>query len=140
MPVRGPRPLRTATNLDPVRALVDRQYAQRLSVTRLAKAAGLSRYHFIRAFRQAYGLTPHQYVRERRIDRAKELLVTTPIAVTEICERIGLSSLGSFSRAFRALTGESPAAFRRKRRRSVYIPSCFVRMYRAERPRDRTFG
>jgi AraC-like DNA-binding protein len=99
----------------------------------LAALAGLSTFHFIRAFRAHSGRTPHQYLREKRIERAKELLITTPMPVTEICDAVGFQSLGSFSSLFRRVTGETPAAFRAARRRSVRIPACFVRMYRADR-------
>jgi AraC-like DNA-binding protein len=112
---------------------IDRHYAKPLTVVRLARRAGLSPFHFIRAFRSATGATPHQYLRARRMDRAMHLLATTPMPVTEICEAVGFRSLGSFSTLFRRLTGVSPAAFRASRRRPVYIPSCFVRMYRAGR-------
>jgi transcriptional regulator GlxA family with amidase domain len=86
----------------------------------------------MRAFRAAVGDTPHQYLRQR-LDRAKELLVTTPLPVTEICDQIGFQSLGSFSSLFRRVTAETPAEYRAKRRKNVCIPSCFVRMYRADR-------
>jgi AraC-like DNA-binding protein len=116
-----------------VREYIDRHYARPLTIGRLARLAGLSPYHFIRAFRAHAGQTPHQYLRARRIERAKELLITTPMPVTEICDAVGFQSLGSFSSLFRKLTGETPAAFRAARRRSVRIPTCFVRMYRADR-------
>ena len=116
-----------------VRALIDRHYARELTIAYLARKCGLSPFHFIRAFRKDVGSTPHQYQRARRIERAKELLVTTPLPVTEICDRIGFQSLGSFSSLFRRLTGETPAGYRAERRKAVYIPSCFVRMYRADR-------
>jgi AraC-like DNA-binding protein len=93
----------------------------------------LSTYHFIRAFRAATGQTPHQYLRARRIARAQELLVNTPMPVTEICDAVGFQSLGSFSSVFRKLTGETPARYRGSRRRLPYIPGCYVRMYRADR-------
>ena len=72
-------------------------------------------------------------MRTKRLDRARELLVTTPMPITEICVQVGFQSLGSFSSLFRRTTGETPAAFRAKRRKNVYIPGCFVRMYRADR-------
>jgi AraC-like DNA-binding protein len=122
-----------APAIDAVRAFIDRHYAKPLTVTRLAQRAGLSPFHFIRAFRAAAGQTPHQYLRAKRIERAKELLVTTPLPVTEICDQIGFHSLGSFSSLFRRVTGETPAAYRAQRRKNVYIPGCFVRMYRAGR-------
>jgi AraC-like DNA-binding protein len=122
-----------AADLRHIRDFIDRHYAKPLTVDRLAGRCALSPYHFIRAFRAAFGVTPHQYLRARRLDRAKELLVTTPLPVTEICDQIGFQSLGSFSSLFRRITGETPAEYRDKRRKNVYIPGCFVRMYRADR-------
>lgn len=115
---------------------MDRDFARAMTVEALAKQARLSRAHFIRAFAHATGQTPHQYLRARRIARAMELLVTTPMPVTEICHVIGFQSLGSFSATFRKLTGETPAGWRARRRRAAYIPGCFVRMYRADRSRQ----
>lgn len=117
---------------DKVREFIDRNLSGSLTVRRLGRVCGLSEFHFIRAFRAATGQTPHQYVRARRIDRARELLVTTPLPVTEICEAVGFQSLGSFSAVFRRLTGESPSAYRARRRRTPYIPACFIRMFRAD--------
>ena len=122
-----------AVDLSAIREFIDRHYARPLTIDRLAARAGLSPFHFIRAFRAAFGQTPHQYLRAKRIERAQELLVTTPLPVTEICDQIGFTSLGSFSSLFRRVTGETPAAYRAARRKSVRIPSCFVRMYRADR-------
>jgi AraC-like DNA-binding protein len=121
-----------APALDRVREYIDHHYKKPLTVERLADLAGLSTFHFIRAFRAAFGETPHQYLRARRLERAKELLVTTAYPVTEICDQIGFQSLGSFSSLFRRLTGETPAEYRARRRKNVYIPTCFIRMYRAE--------
>ena len=122
----------TTAALAAVREYIDRHYAEALTIDDLADRAGLSSFHFIRAFRAAFDATPHQYLRARRLDRAKELLVTTAYPVTEICDQIGFQSLGSFSSLFRRLTGEPPAEYRAKRRKSVYIPTCFIRMYRAD--------
>jgi transcriptional regulator GlxA family with amidase domain len=124
---------RRPENLDEIRTYIDRHFASELTVARLAALARLSRFHFIRSFRTATGMTPHQYVRARRIERAQELLVTTPLPVTEICDAVGFQSLGSFSATFRRVTGESPGAYRAARRKSPYIPACFVRMYRADK-------
>jgi AraC-like DNA-binding protein len=116
-----------------VRVYIDKRFAEPLTIDRLALIAGLSPFHFIRAFRTEVGQTPHQYVRQRRIDRACELLVTTPLSVTDICDATGFQSLGSFSSLFKRVVGETPAQYRARRRRDVYIPGCFVRMYRVER-------
>ena len=118
--------------IEKVREFVDGNLSRPLTVRRLGRGCGRSEFHFIRAFRAATGQTPHQYVRSRRIDRARELLVTTPLPVTEICEAVGFKSLGSFSTVFRRLTGESPSAYRARRRRTPYIPACFIRMFRAD--------
>ena len=122
-----------ASSLPAIRAYVDRHYAKQLTVPHLAKLAGLSRFHFIRAFRAEAGMTPHQYLRDRRIARARELLVTTPLPVTEICDAVGFQSLGSFCALFKRLTGEAPVSYRAARRKSARIPDCFIRMYRVER-------
>ena len=124
---------RAASELLKVREFIDRDYAKALTIDALAGRARLSPFHFIRAFRAAFGQTPHQYLRAKRVERAKELLVTTPLPVTEICDRVGFQSLGSFCTFFRRVTGETPAEFRSKRRKNVYIPSCFIRMHRADR-------
>jgi AraC-like DNA-binding protein len=115
-----------------VREHIDRHYAKPLTIAELAGQAGISRFHFIRAFRAAVGATPHRYLRGRRIERAAELLVTTGIPITEVCDRVGFQSLGSFSSLFKKATGETPSAYRAKRRQRVYVPSCFIRMYRAD--------
>ena len=119
--------------LDVIRDYIDRNYAKRLSIAALARRARLSRFHFIRTFRAATGLTPHQYVRERRLERARHLLSRTPMPVTDVCQAVGFTSLGSFSTLFRRATDLSPIAFRASTRRPVYIPGCFMRMYRIGR-------
>jgi AraC-like DNA-binding protein len=133
-PATGGRAPATArrTDLTRVREHIDRHFVRALTIDELSALAGLSPFHFIRAFRAETGQTPHRYLRSRRLERAKELLVTTPAPVTEICAAVGFQSLGSFSALFRRETGESPVRYRAKRRRPLYIPSCFVRMYRAE--------
>jgi len=112
---------------------IERHYAEPLTIAALARRAGLSPFHFIRVFRASTGMTPHQYVRERRLARARHLLSTTTMPVTEVCEAIGFTSLGSFSALFHRSTGQSPVAYRASERRPAYIPGCFVRMYRLGR-------
>ena len=116
-----------------IKEFIDRNYAKPLTVAALARRARLSPFHFIRTFRAAVGMTPHQYVRERRLERARHLLSTTSMPVTEVCQAVGFTSLGSFSTLFRRATGQSPNAFRAAKRRPVYIPGCFARMYRLGR-------
>src|SRR5215207_8897941 len=94
------------------RDLIDRDYAEPLDLDAMAGAAGYSRFHFARAFTAAYGETPRSYLTRRRIERAKTLLRTVNLSVTEICLLVGFESLGSFSSRFRSLVGESPTAYR----------------------------
>jgi AraC-like DNA-binding protein len=112
------------------RDLADRDYAEPLHLDRLAREAGLSKYHFLRLFKSAYGLTPAEYVSQRRIERAQDLLRATNLTVTEVCTMVGFSSLGSFSTRFRALVGESPSDFQRRYAGGApHIPGCFVFMW-----------
>jgi AraC-like DNA-binding protein len=106
--------------------LMDRDYASPLGIDDLAKAACCSRYHFVRSFRAAYGETPGRYLTMRRIERAKDLLRSANLTVTEICMLVGFSSLGSFSSRFTALVGMSPTQYRAAHPTSAPIPGCFL--------------
>jgi len=83
-----------------------------VTVASLAKASRLSRSQFILRYRAAFGDTPYQTRIRARLDRARWLLATTQLNVTEVCMAVGFSSLGSFSRLFRTRCGESPVQFR----------------------------
>ena len=85
--------------------LVDRSYAEPLDVLALARHAHMSPAHFARQFKEAFGESPHQYVLTRRVERAMELLRNTDATVTDVCFEVGFQSLGSFSSAFRRVTG-----------------------------------
>lgn len=86
-----------------------------LSLARVAREAALSPFHFHRLFRSAFGETPSAYVRRRRLERARETLLSTDKPVTEVCLEAGFSSLGSFSTLFRARFGASPRQLRARR-------------------------
>ena len=96
------------------RDLMDARYAEPLDLGAMAAAAGFSRYHFAREFRAAFGETPGGYLSRRRVERAKDLLASANLTVTEICLLVGFSSLGSFSRRFTGLVGCSPTEYRRR--------------------------
>lgn len=116
---------------------IDRDYAAALGIPALAASAGYSREHFIRAFRAAYGETPGRYRTRRRVERARELLRSANLTVTEICLLVGFASLGTFSTRFTELTGMSPTAYRREAARRggpAPIPGCFVLMWQAGLP------
>jgi transcriptional regulator GlxA family with amidase domain len=107
------------------RDAMDRQYAQPLDVPGLAKIAHVSGAHFIRTFRATFGETPHRYLQRRRVERAMFLLVQSDRSVTEICFDVGFTSLGTFSRTFSAIVGESPSEFRRHSTAKP-VPNCFA--------------
>jgi AraC-like DNA-binding protein len=107
------------------RDAMDRSYAQPLDVPALARIAHVSQAHFIRTFRATFGETPHRYLQRRRVERAMFLLVQTDRSVTEICFDVGFTSLGTFSRTFSAIVGESPTAYRARGHPSD-VPNCFA--------------
>jgi AraC-like DNA-binding protein len=113
------------------RDLIDRDYAEPLDLDRVAAAAGVSKYHFLRCFAATYGTTPGAYLTERRIERAQDLLRATNLTVTEVCMLVGYSSLGSFSSTFRRLVGTTPSAYQSEFAASGVppIPGCFVFMH-----------
>lgn len=111
------------------RDLMDARYAEPLVLNDFAAAAGYSRYHFARAFLQAFGETPGKYLSRRRVERAKDLLAAANLTVTEICMVVGFTSLGSFSSRFSELVGCSPSEYRRRlveRGGPPPVPGCFV--------------
>src|ERR1700756_4514790 len=122
------------------RDLVDARYAEPIGVADMASTAGLSRAHFSREFKRAFGESPHAYLLTRRLERAAALLRTTDRSVADICLSVGLQSIGSFTTSFSPTFGLSPTAYRAKfppAARSAMVPGCFVRAY--ARPQHRTF-
>ncbi len=108
----------------------DRSYSQSVTLEELAAVACLSKYHFLRLFKSTYGVTPMEYVSQRRIERAQDLLRATNLTVTEVCMAVGFSSLGSFSTRFRGLVGENPSEFQQRYADGApHIPGCFVFMW-----------
>jgi AraC-like DNA-binding protein len=125
------------------RDLIDRDYAEPLDLDAMAREAGYSRFHFARAFTTAYGETPRTYLTRRRIERAKTLLRTANLSVTEICLLVGFASLGSFSARFRALVGQSPSDYRAEavaRTGVPPIPGCVVLMWTRPHPDEKQSG
>src|SRR3982074_1742762 len=91
----------------------DSRYFEPLGVDDLARAAGLSRAHFSREFRRAFGESPHAYLLTRRLERAAALLRTTDRSVADICFSAGLQSVGSFTTSFTPRFRIRPNAHRR---------------------------
>lgn len=93
---------------------MDREFAQPLDVTALARGAAMSPGHFSRQFRLAYGESPYQHLMTRRIERAMTLLRCSDLSVTEICFAVGCQSLGTFSTRFTELVGVPPTVYRER--------------------------
>jgi AraC-like DNA-binding protein len=112
--------------------LADARYFEPLDVDDLAHAAGLSRAHFSREFRRAFGEPPHAYLLTRRLERAAALLRTTDRSVADICFSVGLQSVGSFTTSFTRTYGVSPKAYRDSfppAASYVRVPWCVMRVY-----------
>src|SRR4029078_8830682 len=112
---------------------MDRAYAEPLDVRTVAAVAHVSEAHFIRNFRAVFDETPHRYLERRGVERSMFLLRETDRSVTEICLDVGFNSLGTFSRMFREIVGETPSGYRRGHGPMV-APTC-VQMA-AMRPRE----
>lgn len=123
------------------RDLADSNYSESLTVNDLAAAAHMSRAHFSRAFRRAFGESPYSYLMTRRLERAAHLLRGTDWSVADICMAVGLTSVGSFTSSFTAAFGRSPTAYRASfppAAALVPIPGCMLRAY--GRPVKSTIG
>jgi AraC-like DNA-binding protein len=93
------------------------------TIAELAREVRISPFHFIRQFEAVFGVTPHQYRIQARLEIAKALLARGECSVTDVCMEVGFSSLGSFSTLFTRRIGETPSAYRRRVRTSVQVPS-----------------
>jgi AraC family transcriptional regulator len=89
------------------------QCADDLSLIDVARACGLSRGHFTKAFRVATGLTPHQWLQRYRIDKAKDQLLNPALSIADIAISCGFADQSHLTRVFSRLVGDSPAAWRR---------------------------
>jgi len=113
---------------------IDTHYADNIDLNNIADEAYFSKFHFIRAFKNTYGKTPHQYLIYVRIENARELL-KTGAPVSEVCYAVGFESLSSFSGLFKRMAGLSPSAYfaqqqnlqqQMKKSPLSFIPACFA--------------
>jgi AraC family transcriptional regulator len=92
---------------------IEENLSDDFSLSMMADVAGLSLFHFSRAFKESFGLPPHRYLISRRIDKAKDLLAQPDMSVTEIAVQLGFSDSSSFSATFHKHTGTTPTGYRR---------------------------
>ena len=110
-------------------------YQAPLNLSDMAKSSYMSPFHFLRVFKETYGETPNEFLIRLRIEQAKKMLITENYSVSEICEKVGYASLGSFSSLFLKKTGMAPTLYRRNlwalsteayRFPSQVIPACYA--------------
>lgn len=123
-------PVELFRHLRRARDHIDGHYVNDLDLAELSRVAGVSRFHFVRCFKIAYGETPMRYLTRRRVERAQDLLRVANLTVTEVCLAVGFASLGSFSTRFTQLVGESPTAYRDRwaTRGGPRVPGCYLFM------------
>ncbi len=101
-------------NVMPAKKLIDEHYTEDLTISAMASECGLSETHFRRCFFAAFGMSPIAYRTSLRIERAKDLLLSSYYSIGEISSMTGFSDISFFSRFFTRHTGISPSAYRRK--------------------------
>jgi AraC-like DNA-binding protein len=116
---------------------IDNNHEKPLNLNEISREACMSKFHYLRLFKTIYNKTPHQYLLEKKIDKAKELL-KNDAPVTDVCFHLGFESTTSFSRLFKNFTGQSPRDYKRKifqinfeikREPLIVIPGCFLGMH-----------
>lgn len=134
-------PLSRTQRIVRAKRYMDRAYEQPLNLHRLSQEAYLSKYHFLRVFKQTYRITPHQYLLRRRIDQARQFLRENELSVSEICYLTGFESPGSFSSLFKREVGMSPSQYRKfylqqqqlaREKPRQFIPHCFINRFLGE--------
>jgi AraC family transcriptional regulator len=92
---------------------IEEHFAHEISLSTLASLAQLSPYHFLRAFKESFGVPPHRYHAQKRIERAKELLADRNLSLLQIAIELGFAEASSFSQAFRKMARMTPSSYRR---------------------------
>jgi len=120
---------------------IDENYHKSIDLDEISQQAFLSRFHFHRLFTKIYRRTPHQYLTQKRLDKAKDLLSQNK-PVTEVCNEVGFGSIGSFSVLFKKEIGFAPTYYRnmawlkkqkQKEQPGKFIPHCFIESYNLDK-------
>lgn len=119
---------------------IDENYQEPIDLDDISQRAFLSRFHFHRLFTKIYRRTPHQYLTQKRLDKAKDLLAENK-PVTEVCNEVGFESIGSFSVLFKKEIGFAPTYYRnmawlkkqkQRQQPKSFIPDCFIEAYKMD--------
>jgi len=112
----------TFRSLCRARQLLSESTEDSLTIKTIAREIAISHFHFIRQFQAVFGVTPHQFRIQSRLEQASLLLAMGECSVSEVCMAVGFSSLGSFSDLFTRRIGESPRSYQRRARSMVQVP------------------
>jgi AraC-like DNA-binding protein len=117
---------------------IDENFNEPITLEQISAKAFISQFHFHRLFKSIYKKTPQQYLIEKRIEKAKELLAKEGLSITDVCDLVGYESLASFSLLFKKQSGSSPQYYRNiawlkkqlaKEQPKRFVPHCFVETY-----------
>lgn len=120
---------------------IDANFDTPITLDDISRSACLSRFHFHRLFTHVYKVTPHQYLTQKRISKARVLLEQEALSVTEVCNSVGFESIGSFSALFKKEIGFPPQYYRNmawlkqqqaKEQPKKFIPHCFIERYQLD--------
>ncbi|PTT16187.1 hypothetical protein DBR27_02730 [Flavobacterium sp. HMWF030] len=95
-----------------IKQVVEQHYASPVSLSELAYLSGRSLSSFKRDFQLIYNMSPALWIREKRLEKAKEMLETTVLPVSDICYTLGFENVSHFSRIFKEFHGQPPTLFR----------------------------
>ncbi len=107
------------------RDYLQEHYTDSFSLRKVAEYSCMSQYHFSRVFTTVFGESPNTFVARLRIEKAKKLLITGNLSISEVCAEVGYSSVGSFSSLFKEKVGISPSQYRRTLRSLATEPNRF---------------
>lgn len=99
------------TRLTIAKNLLENNFSTKLDIDALAKEASLSKFHFSRSFKSVFGMTPHQYVLNKRLERSVELITEGKLMITDIAYQVGFADVHSFSKCFKKHYNASPTRF-----------------------------
>lgn len=121
---------------------MDENFEEDINLEIISKHAFFSRFHFHRLFTKVYKITPHRYLTQKRLDKAKKLLEKEGISIAEVCNCVGFESLASFSLLFKKENGYAPQYYRNiaylKQKLAMeqpkkFIPHCYIQTYQLDK-------
>jgi AraC-like DNA-binding protein len=127
------------TRIIAAKVFIDQNFHKSIGLDCNSREACISRYHFHRLFTHIYNRTPHQYLTQKRISQALELLKMEELSVQEVCSSVGFESIGSFTVFFKREIGFPPHSYRKKawlkqqqtkQEPEKFIPGCFMATFR----------